>query len=434
MRGDIFLSPKEAPRAFVIQQTITGKMTILQAAEFLGITERQVYRLKGGLIKEGIAALAHKNRGRKPSHAITDEVRSSVTSLALTTYQGASLEHMAELLAAHHQIVISPKTIGRILKQAGIKNRHSHKSCRKRRSRERAASEGLLIQCDASPFLWLEDRGPMLTLHGAIDDATGKILALYLRPSEDSLGYFEVLRQVLVNFGIPRSMYCDGSSIFFSNASTPSIEDQLAGKSAPLTQFGLVLDRLAIRPIRAHSPQAKGRVERLWGTLQHRLVVELRAAQVASLDDANAFLPAFIHRFNQRFAVPPLVPEPVFRPAPPPAALPRILCFEYRRKADHGSSISFEGLSYQLVDRSGRVLALRPKASVRILRLLDGSLEACFDNRYYFLQRVNSPITPDYPQVPPKSRAHTPPMDHPWKKPTYDQMLRSKLLTSSNTV
>ena len=423
------MSPKEAPRAFVIEQTTTGHMTVRQAAEYLNITERQVYRLKGGVKKEGLAALAHKNRGRKPRHAISDEVRSAVATLALTLYQGASLEHMSELLAAHHQITLSPKTIGRIFKQAGIKNTHTHKASRKRRSRERAVSEGLLVQCDASPFLWLGDRGPMLTLHGAVDDATGKILALHLRPNEDSLGYFEVLRQVLAHFGVPRYFYTDGSAIFFS-AKSPSIEEQLAGKSAPLTHFGRALDKLGIHPIRARSPQAKGRIERLWGTLQHRLVVELRIAKVASLDEANAFFPSFIHRFNQRFAIPSDNSEPAFRTTPSPALLSRILCFEYRRKADHGSTLSFEGLSYQLFDKNGQVLALQPKTSIRILRHLDGFLEASYANQYYALQRTTKAAPIVLPKPLPKSTAHVPPLEHPWKKRSFDQMIRTKQLNT----
>ena len=134
MRGDIFLSPKEADRSYIMNLVIQNRMTVRQASEQLNLSERQVYRLKGGLLQNGIAALAHKNRGRKPPNVLPESLRGRVLRLALTTYRDASLEHMSELLLTHDQISVSPKTIGRILKDAGVRNRHSHKASRRRRS------------------------------------------------------------------------------------------------------------------------------------------------------------------------------------------------------------------------------------------------------------------------------------------------------------
>lgn len=416
MRGDIFLSPKEADRSYIMNLVIQNRMTVRQASEQLNLSERQVYRLKGGLLQNGIAALAHKNRGRKPPNVLPESLRGRVLRLALTTYRDASLEHMSELLLTHDQISVSPKTIGRILKDAGIRNRHSHKASRRRRSRERAVAEGLLVQMDASPFFWLEDRGPYLHLHGAIDDATGRILGLCFREQEDTLGYFTVLRQIIDRHGVPRSLYTDGRNIFFSPKDQKlSLQDQLEGKTVTLTPFAKVAEKLNIQMIRAQSPQAKGRIERLWGTLQHRLVVEFRVANICSLEEANAFLPTFIEHFNHRFAVPAESPNPLYRDTPDSAFLRRAFCFEYERKADHGSSISFGGQRYQLVDKQGSILPLRPKSTVRVLHHLDGSIEARWGQNYYSLQALTVvvPVTAHAVCTTPHA---IPASNHPWRK------------------
>ena len=162
----------------------------------------------------------------------------------------------------------------------------------------------MLVQMDASPFAWLEGRGPSMSLHGAIDDATEMVPGLYFRPEEDTLGYVHFLKQIVKKHGIPKSLYSDGHTIFFSpKHGKLSIEEELAVRKVNLTQFARAIEQLGIGHIRALSPQAKGRVERLRGTLQHRLMVELRLAKATTLEEANEFLVGFIDRFNSRFAV-----------------------------------------------------------------------------------------------------------------------------------
>lgn len=179
-RGDVFLSSKEARRVYVMERVVGGTLTVRQAAGLLGLCERQVKRLKKGMKQEGVSALAHHNRGRNPKHTIPEDIRTRVVSLATGIYKDASSQHMAELLARNDGISISAPSIRRILQKAGVSNPNPRKR-KGRRSRERAPQEGLLVQIDASPFDWLEDRGPRLSLHGAIDDATGKVVGLYFR-------------------------------------------------------------------------------------------------------------------------------------------------------------------------------------------------------------------------------------------------------------
>ena len=203
------MSPKESRRLAIMEKLLEGSITTSQAAILLNLSERHVLRLKGGMKKYGVTALAHKNRGRKPKHAIPEETKNTIVNLALTKYKGASNQHFSELLAEYQDIKISPKSIGRILNQSYIQNPHSHKAAKKRKSRDRMPQEGLLVQCDASPFPWLEDRGPLCSLHGAIDVATGAVLGLHFRCQEDSIGYMQILRQCSSKHGLPVPLYSD---------------------------------------------------------------------------------------------------------------------------------------------------------------------------------------------------------------------------------
>lgn len=431
--GTVLLSEKEARRVYVMDQLLKGVLTVREAAGLLGLSERQVKRLKGGMKKEGVAFLAHKNRGRKPKHALPEEVSALVVSLFQGEYHGASCPHLAELLAQHHGIIISPRTVHRILSRRGLLSRTRRKA-RRRRCRERMPQEGLLIQCDGSPFDWLEGRGPKLTLLGAIDDATGKILGLCFRPEEDTLGYFLLFSQVVQNHGVPYSVYSDRHSIFFSPKTDKlSIEEELAGKKVSLTQLGRALNELGVIHIRSRSPQGRGRIERLWNTLQSRLVVELRIAGITTCEEANAFLPDFIARYNARFAVAPADPQPAYRPAPPPHQLEQVLCFKEERKASRGSTISYYGCTYQLVDAKGSVVSLQPRSKITVLTHLDGSRSALYNGKRFFLQPFASlpksasstESSGNQQQVSSRRGAQKPAPDHPWRKP---RQKRSRLV------
>jgi transposase len=425
MTGDIFLKPKEARRIHVMEQVVAGKLTSREAAELLSLSSRQIFRIKGGIGKEGIAALAHKNRGRKPKHAVSQEVRAQLIALATSDYKGASLVQMAELLQKHNGLSLSPKTISRIIKKAGISNPHSHKAAKRRRTRIRKGQEGMMAQCDASPFAWLEERGPVMNLHGAIDDATGKVLGLYFRPTEDSLGYLNMLYQMVTNFGVPQSLYSDRHTIFFSPKSDKlSSEEQLQGIKVPLTRFGKVLEELGINQIKARSPQGKGRIERLWGTLQSRLMVELRLAGISTIEEANRFLPQFIIRYNNQFSVKAVDPKSAFAKKPKGKAADYIICLKDERLADRGSAVSFKGNHYQLLDNQGKTALLRFHSKVAILTHLDGSVNALYEGKAFPLEEIPKPekITAEMTKLkttePIKTakKPYKPAPDHPWKK------------------
>lgn len=416
-RGDVFLKPKEARRVNVVEHLVNGEVTVSQAAELLSLSERQVKRIKKGVKEQGLAYLAHKNRGSTPKHAINEETREIVTRLALCEYKGASCTHMAELMELYQQANISARSIRRILTKAGIANIHSRKAPRRRRCRDRMPREGMLAQIDASPYDWLEARGPKLNLHGAIDDATSKILALHFEPEECLKGYMQVLWQMSINQRITMQFYSDRHTIFFSpNKDKLTIEEELTGQNEAVTQYGRILKELRAALIPAYSPQAKGRIERLWGTLQHRLVIEMRIAGIHTIDEANRFLPGFIERFNERFSVEPAEPEPAYLDVP--KDIETIICLKNDRKASNGSTISFMGQTYRLLDKDGSVTLLRPRSVVKVLTHLDNSLSALYEGNRFSLEAYVDVATTatDIAPKKPKPIPKTAPASHPWKK------------------
>jgi transposase len=268
------MTKKELVRVHVIKSLIEDKMTSRDASEVLNLSERQIKRLKVGVKKDGEVFVIHKNRGRKPKHTIPGEIRDKIVFLARNKYKGVNYTHLAELLREHEGVTISQSSVSRILKAKGIKSPRKHRPPKPHRTRERKPQEGLLLQMDASPYEWLP--GIKCSLHGAIDDARGNITGLYFCEHECLNGYLEVKRQTILAYGLPVSVYVDRHTIFKapSNAKL-TIDDELEGKTLAYTQFSRAMQELSVGIIYAYSPQAKGRIERLWETLQDRLTLEL---------------------------------------------------------------------------------------------------------------------------------------------------------------
>jgi hypothetical protein len=282
--------------------------------------------------------------------------------------------------------------LDRLLKQHGLRQA-AHPPSVHRRRRTRRAAEGMLLQIDGSSHAWLEERGPRLTLHGAIDDATGKVLAALFRPTEDQVGYFLLFRTIAESYGLPMAVYHDRHTILLS-PQKPTLEDELAGRQ-PTSQIQRLLTELGIEAIPAHSPQAKGRVERLWGTLQDRLIKELRLAHVTTLADANAFLPDFIAAYNARFAKPPQDPDPVWVPLP--ADFERNYYFATRDtrtvSADH--CISWAGQIYQLEVGPREPSLVRQQVTVHVVP--EGTVFVYHDKRSVPCHRVDETTTASPP-------------------------------------
>ena len=361
------MSQKQLNRYSVISKLIEGSITTFEAAESLDLSERQIKRLKKGVINEGPAFLIHKNTGRKPVHAISDDLAKKIIELRNhENYKDANFLHFQELLEEYEGITISYKPLYSILTKAGFKSPKKRRKVKSHNRRKRKSQEGLLIQMDATPFDWFGNN-ENFALHGAIDDATGKIVGLYLTKNECLQGYFEVSRQILLNHGVPASIYADRHSIFRSpKADKISLEEQLNGKVVNETQFQRAMGELGVTIIPARSAQAKGRVERLWDTLQSRLPVEFKIAGITNVGDANEFLARYIPIFNEKFAVEPENPQSAFTPVKEGICIDNILCFKQLRTIDNGGVFVFKGRHFQPVSK-GTIASIPAKSRVNVL-------------------------------------------------------------------
>lgn len=387
----VTLSQREQQRLRVVMEVEAGRWSVEQATEVLGLSVRQVWRLKAGYREEGAAAFMHGNRGRPSPGRLSEAIRSRVVELLAGPYAGCNDHHLAELLALREGILLSRKSVERIRREAGLKPARQRRPPRHRQRRERMSQEGVMLQVDGSPHHWFGPEQPACSLLVAIDDATGKIVAAVFREQEDAQGYFLLLKQVLKAKGIPLELYHDRHSIFRDNSKRPwSIEEELQGRREP-TQFGRALEELGITAIAAHSPQAKGRVERLNGTLQDRLVQELRLAGVTGIKAGNRFLPAYLKRFNSRFAVKAEEPGLAYRPLHPSLDHDRILSFRYQRVVAMDNTVRLDGRLIQVPPGPKR----RSYAGARVWvhEFLDGSLGVWYQERWLARTTARGDVT-----------------------------------------
>ena len=346
----ITLNPKEQREVEILTRMEAGALDVSTGAELLGVTPREVRRLRARFRQEGFGAVIHGNVGRGPANRTDPALVERILAVAGPEgkYHDLNVCHLQEQLGEPgEKISIGRSTLDRLLKQAGLRQRAGTSAPVHRRRRERRPAEGMLLQIDGSPFDWLEGRGPRASLVGAIDDATGKIAFLVFRPTEDQVGYLLLLRTVALSHGLPMSIYHDRHTILRS-PKQPTLGEELAGQT-PMSQIQRVMAELGIESIPAHSPQAKGRIERLWGTLQDRLTKELRLAGITTLEGANAFLPGFMSRYNARFAKAPQDPNSAWVPLPAELDLAYYFAVRESRKVRSDHCISFSGQLLQLV-------------------------------------------------------------------------------------
>jgi transposase len=368
----VLLNGAEQQRLVVLNRVLVGDLTAADAAIALGRSVRQVRRMLAAYRKEGAAALAHGNRGRRAPHALDPALGQRVIALARTTYAGCNDTHLSELLAEREGIAVSRHAVRRLRLAAGLARPRSRRPPAHRRRRERKAQAGMLLQLDASPHAWLQERGPRLDLVAAIDDATGTVPAAVFREQEDAAGYLTVLYDVVTSVGRPEAVYHDRHTIFVRpSQERERLAEQLAGEREP-TQVGRALRELGIASIAAHSPQAKGRVERLFGTLQDRLVVELGLAGATTLAEANAVLAAYLPRFNARFAVPAADLASAYRPLDAPTDPWQVCCLRYIRTVGRDDTVRLGEHRLQLLPPRGHGPYARCRVEVR--EHLDGSL------------------------------------------------------------
>jgi len=372
MRGDITLNDKEQRRLLILNKVNEGQLTATKAAQLLARSVRQLRRLLSRYRKRGAAAVIHGNRDRRPVHRIGGRLRKRVIGLAQTTYQGFNQQHFTELLAEREGIILSRSSIRRILTSAGIASPRRRRAAKHRSRRERYPQEGMLVQIDGSSHRWFGSSYPGATLFAAIDDATGRVLHARFGQHEDAQGYIRLTRSIVERFGRPLAVYRDRHGIFQSNQKRQqSLEEELRGEP-DRTQFGRVLKELDIESKPSYSPQAKGRIERLFGTFQDRLVNEMRLNSIQTIAEANAWIPQFLLRYNRRFTVAARIPETVYRPLPNSVDPETVFCFKYTRTVNMDNTVRLGSHRLQILPDSRRTSYAR--ARVEIQQRMNGAL------------------------------------------------------------
>jgi transposase len=412
------MSTSEITRLAAMERLRTGGVTQAEVARQLGLSIRQIKRLWRRFSDHGPAGVVSRRRGRPSNRRLDPELVTRALALFRQHYADCGPTFAAEKLQERHDLRIDHETLRRALIASG----HWKPRRQRRRSihppRERRPCFGELVQIDGSHHHWFEERGPFCTLYVAVDNATSALLALHFAAQETTEGYFALVRQLALAHGIPLAFYADRHSIFRITS-----DRRIAVEP---TQFARAMHELHVELISAHTPQAKGRVERVNGTLQDRLVKELRYGNICDIDAANAFLPSFITAYNARFAKLPLADADAHRDCPNVDELDRILAVRHRRVISKNLTVHFENQVLQIAHpQAARRLRY---ADVQIFRDRHGGLiiecrGEALHYRRIAVQNVPPVLDakalehrPAYnPRTPNPKKAHTPPRTHPWK-------------------
>ena len=341
----ITMSRREATRLHILRQAVEKRMTQGEAAGLMGLSDRQVRRLIQRVRAEGEAGICHRARGKVSNHRIPPRVKARALTLFRETYRDFNLVHATEKLGERHEISIHAETLRLWLQAADIPYR-KRRARQHRQWRERKAHAGELVQLDGSHHDWFEGRGPVCVFLGYIDDATNTVWGRFY-DYEGTWPALDSLKRYIRQYGLPQSVYLDKHTTYKSWA-PPTLDEQLTDQK-PRSQFERSLAELGIEVIHANSPQAKGRVERLFKTLQDRLVKELRLLGVTSVAEANAFLESYLPQYNRRFSRVAASVADLHRPTPSSRALDRVLCIREERTVKNDFTIAHNRTLYQLV-------------------------------------------------------------------------------------
>ncbi len=342
----VTMSQRELRRLHFVKNAIGKVITQAEAAEAIEISERQVRRIVRKVREEGEAGIVHGSRGRPSNHARSSKLKAKVLDLFRKQYPDFGPTLASEKLLERDKIAVSDETLRLWLIEAEIPYKQRKKRPH-REWRERKARLGEMVQTDGSHHDWFEGRGPKCVLMGYIDDATGKPWGRF-EPYEGTLPAMRSLRGYIKRYGIPAALYLD-KHMTYRSPKQQTIEDELAGRRA-MSQFQRAAEELGINVIHANSPQAKGRVERLFRTFQDRLIKEMRLANICGIEEGNRFLARYLPVYYQRFGVVPSAAGDIHRPLPQGLDLARILCIKTERVLRRDFTVAHEGKLYQVLD------------------------------------------------------------------------------------
>ncbi len=372
------MSQKERQRYHLLEMVIGGKITLKETDKQMGVSYRQAKRLKRTLISEGAKGLIHGNRGSPSPRALSRELVEKILDLSLSKYANFNDTHFTEKLGEEEGITISRDTVRRLRRTNGIKPKRRRRAKRHFKRRARSPQEGMMVLWDGSPHRWFGKHRAPCCLMAAIDDATSKLLDAFFLPYECSFGYLKLLEHVVNQYGIPTSIYQDRHSTLKRNDDNWTLEEQLRGQQDP-TQVGGCLQSLGIKAIFALTPQAKGRIERLFGVLQDRLIAEMGLRNITEMAVANIFLTGhFIADYNRRFPVRPETTQPAWRKVSRSVDIKRIISFRYQAVVGNDNTVRLGGMVIDIPEGLGQ--RGYAKAKVEVRQLLDGSWRVYYKN------------------------------------------------------
>jgi transposase len=405
----IEMSQRDLKRLHVIQAVLEAKLKQVEAAEILDLSDRQIRRMSTRLKGEGEHGMVHRLRGRPSNRRTSEKLKARALELYETHYGDFGPTLAAEKLSERDGIGVSDETLRLWLIEAGVPYK-GRKKRKHRQWRERKASLGEMIQMDGSHHDWLEGRGPELVLMGYIDDATNRVFARFY-DYEGTLPALDSFKRYITRYGIPQSLYLDKHGAYKPAKDKPlEIADQLAGRREALSQFGRACEELEVQVIYAHSPQAKGRIERQFRTFQHRLIRELRLYGAKSLEEANRVLGSYLPKYNRRFEVPAANPADLHRPVPQGINLKSIFSTKEKRTLRNDWTIAYGAKYYQILDKiQARTITVEER--------LDGSLHLMNQGASLHFKEIPVRVQPKpKPKLPSwmTKRRHVPPT-HPWK-------------------
>jgi DNA-binding Lrp family transcriptional regulator len=417
------MTQKDLDRLNILQQAIQKRITQGKAGELLGLSREWVNQLCQRVKRKGDRAVIHGLRGQPSNHQLPTGLADKAISKIKEKYADFRPTFAAEKLLELEKIKLSTETVRRLMIAANLwadrKRRATH-----REWRERKDCFGEMAQMDGSDHAWFEDRAAKCVLLASIDDAASRIF-LRFTEHEDTRNLMQFSRTYMRKFGKPRSFYVDKDSIYITNRQ-PNLEEELQGRKYALTQFTRAMEvDLDVKVINASSPQAKGRVERLFGTLQDRLVKELRLAGISTIPAANRFLDrSYLNKHNHKFSVPPKNNANVHRPVgKTKAELDAILSFQEERIICNDYTVHWCNRLFQI--EKHQPYFLLPRTKVMVEEHLSGRIRIRYKGKYLKMREIErdkikktsvaAPLTPNTPKPQPR-RYSVPPANHPWRQ------------------
>ena len=410
-RGIITMSMKEAKRLHLVRKAIEKRITQAKSAQMAGLCLRQVQRIIRRVRREGDPGVCHRARGRKPNNQIPEAVKQKAIELCRERYQEFGPTLAREKLLEKNRINVSVETLRTWFLETGLPYRKRKKRPH-RQWRERKACRGAMVQLDGSHHDWFEGRGPECVLMAFVDDATGEVYARFY-DYEGTLPAMDCFKGYIKQYGIPQSVYLDRHSTYKGTVHYQTIEDQLENRQL-MSQFERSLQELGVTVIHAYSPQAKGRVERLFGTFQDRVIKEMRLAGVRNKDEANAFLETYLPDYNRRYSVDPAKDTDLHRSFKNHRELDRILSIRSSRALRNDFTIAHNKRLYQIKDN------IRTK-KVTVEERTDGSMRILHNGKRLRYQEIT--VRPE------KERQKSTNLHKTWDrgKPTYVHPWRAPL-------